>query len=381
MSQRHDFLTSIALGSLLAACGGTESQGSSSGPSSSSGEASSGTAASEPTTTDTPTTDSTGPGTSAGETTSGSSGDTSTTADATTTSTTTTTDATTDATTEGTTGTTGAVDCGDSSLDPGDHTIEIEHDGVTRMALVYVPGSIKPGTPAPLVLNFHGFTSDAKEQSQFSAMNPRADAEGFVVAYPQGLGESWNAGACCGDAMSKNVDDVGFVRALVESLEEKLCIDARRVYATGMSNGGFMSHRLACEAADIFAAVAPVSAINGMSDCTPSRPVPVMMFNGTADILVSYDGGGNFDTSAPETFQGWADRDGCTDDAVISKMAGKASCQSHEECDGGVSVTLCTFEDMGHCWPGQSFCGLGNSSTDLSANEEMWAFFSKYTLP
>ncbi|HEY0137231.1 MAG TPA: PHB depolymerase family esterase [Nannocystis sp.] len=376
MSQRRVLLAVLTLGCLGAACGETDPQGDTSGPGSSSGEASSGTATTGPTTTDTPTTDAT---TSAAETTSGASGDAGTTTDPT--STTSPTDAT-STTTDATTGTgTGAVDCGDGSLGAGEHTVEVEHDGVTRTALVHIPASVDLGAPAPLVLNFHGFTSNSAQQSQFSNMNVTADAEGFIVAYPQGIDTSWNAGACCGNAMTQQVDDVGFVRKLVDALEQQLCIDGKRVYATGMSNGGFMSHRLACEASDVFAAVAPVSAVNGMADCAPGRPVPVMMFNGTADILVAYNGGGNFDKSAPETFEEWADRDGCSDDAVPGKMAGLAACESHEACDAGVSVAFCTFQGMGHCWPGQAICPYGASSTDLSANDEMWAFFSKYTLP
>ena len=362
---------------MLAACGEPEPAGSASDPGSSTGE-----------TTDAPTTDAptgtTAPGetgastdTSGGEATTGSP----TTDATTTTDTTTTTTATTDATTATTDGTTGAVDCGDGSLGPGDHTVEVEHDGLKRTALVHIPASVDIGVPTPLVLNFHGFTSNSLQQSQFSAMNPKADAEGFIVAYPQGIDSSWNAGACCGNAMTQQIDDVGFVRKLVAALEVQLCVDDRRIYATGMSNGGFMSHRLACEVADIFAAVAPVSAVNGTEPCDPGRPVPVMMFNGTADILVAYNGGGNFNKSAPATFEEWADRDGCSDGSMPGKTAGNASCESHEVCDAGVAVAFCTFEGMGHCWPGQAACPFGAASTDLSANDEMWDFFSKYTLP
>jgi len=363
---------------MLAACGEPE-PGSATDPSSSSGGAGSGETTNAPTT-DAPTTDA--PTSTPDETgaSTGASTDSPTTAattgatDATTDATTATTDATTD-------GTTGAVDCGDGSLGAGDHTVEVEHDGLKRTALVHIPASVDIVVPAPLVLNFHGFTSNSLQQSQFSAMNPKADAEGFIVAYPQGIDTSWNAGACCGNAMTQQIDDVGFVRKLVAALAAQLCIDDRRVYATGMSNGGFMSHRLACEAADIFAAVAPVSAVNGTEPCEPGRAVPVMMFNGTADILVAYNGGGNFNKSAPETFEEWADRDGCSDPSTPGKTAGKASCESHQVCDDGVAVSFCTFEGMGHCWPGQAVCPYGAASTDLSANDEMWAFFSEYTLP
>lgn len=272
------------------------------------------------------------------------------------------------------------IDCPLAALAAGDHTIQVLHAGLERSALVHIPASVDLQAPAPLVLNFHGLTSNSAQQVFFSGMNPKADAEGFIVVYPQGVQSSWNAGACCGAAIDQQIDDVGFVRALVDQLEKTLCIDERRIYATGMSNGGFMSHRLACEAADLFAAVAPVSAVNGMDTCTPSRPVPVMMFNGTLDPLVAYDGGGLFG-SAGATFSDWSIRDGCGDAPAPGKSNGAASCLQHELCDADVSVVFCTFEGMGHCWPGNDFCPFGAASTDLSANDEMWAFFSKYTLP
>lgn len=277
-------------------------------------------------------------------------------------------------------GTTGGVACAPAVLGAGDHVVMLEHGGMMRSARVHVPASVDLAAPTPLVLNFHGFSSNASQQELFSGMNATADAEGFVVVYPEGILSSWNAGACCGTAMMQGLDDVGFVRALVSELHAQLCIDARRVYATGMSNGGFMSHRLACEASDVFAAVAPVSAVNGMDDCAPGRPVPVMMFNGTADGLVDYNGAGQFQ-SVKEAFDGWAERDACVDAPKPGLMKGATSCLEHQLCDADVSVVSCTHEGMGHCWPGQAFCPFGMANTDISANDEMWKFFGQYVLP
>ncbi len=291
---------------------------------------------------------------------------------------------TTSATTGGdpTTGgeTTGApVECPDGGLGPGDHELELMFNGSTRSFLLHVPPDYTGNEPTSLVVNFHGLTSNAGQQVLFSQMNETADAEGFVVAYPQGVQSSWNAGECCGGAQSMGLDDVGFARAVVEDVEAVLCIDPARIYATGMSNGGFMTNRLACEANDLFAAFAPVSAVNVALECEPARPVAVMMFNGTTDILVPYDGG--LYTSAPETFDDWALRDGCVGDPVQTFMNGDASCLSYQECDEGVEVTLCTIDPMGHCWPGNGFCPFPPASTDISANDEMWAFFQQHTLP
>lgn len=270
--------------------------------------------------------------------------------------------------------------CPPAALAAGDHTIQVLHAGLKRTAVVHIPASVDLQALAPLVLNFHGLTSNAEQQVSFSGMNPKADAAGFIVVYPDGVQSSWNAGACCGAAIDQQIDDVGFVRALVAQLSNTLCIDERRIYATGFSNGGFMSHRLACEAADLVAAVAPVSAVNGMDSCTPSRPVPVMMFNGTLDPLVAYNGSGPFD-SAEQTFIDWGTRDICGDAPKPGKSSGAASCVQHELCDADTSVVFCTFEGMSHCWPGNAFCPFGAASTDLSANDEMWEFFSQYTLP
>lgn len=279
--------------------------------------------------------------------------------------------------------TTAAPACPPAGLAAGDHDLEILHDGIKRTAYLHIPASADLEAPTPLVFNFHGFLGNGKQEADFSGMTPKSDEAGFIVVYPDGSENSWNAGDCCGNAMVKQVDDVGFVRALVAELQTQLCIDPRRIYATGMSNGGFMTHRLACEAADLFAAFAPVSAVNGMDNCEPVRPVPLLMFNGTADLIVIYNGGGNGGTfiSAPQTFDEWAERDGCIGAALPGKTNGGTSCKVHDLCDADASVTLCTHTGMGHCWPGQPTCLFGTPNTELSANDEMWDFFQQNPLP
>ncbi len=275
--------------------------------------------------------------------------------------------------------TSGGLTCRGGGLGAGDHELSIEHDGMTRTLRLHVPPSYDDGVATPLVVNFHGLTSNADQQVLFSAMNPTADAEGFIVAYPNGHMNSWNAGECCGQAMSAEIDDVGFVRALVAEIEEVTCVDPARIFATGMSNGGFMTNRLACEASDLFAAFAPVSAVRVTEPCEPERPVPIMMFNGTVDSLVPYDGG--LFIGAVETFEGWAAEGGCEGLPVETFAAGAATCETYEDCDAGVEVTLCTIDPMGHCWPGNAFCPFVPANTDISANESMWAFFEAHPLP
>jgi len=254
----------------------------------------------------------------------------------------------------------------------------------TRRVDVHLPPGYDATTPVPLVLNFHGFTSDGAQEALLSQMNAKADAEGFVVLYPYGTGSplSWNAGACCGSAVQNSVDDIGFVRAVVDAADDQLCIDDARVYATGMSNGGFLSHRIGCELADRFAAIAPVAGVNGMTTCMPARPMPVMHFHGTADPLVPYTGSTSLGFIAvPDSFAAWAARDACTGDAVETYRNGDSHCSTYKDCGGGAEVTLCTIDGGGHTWPGGTpVPSLGTTTTDLDATDAMWAFFAAHPL-
>jgi polyhydroxybutyrate depolymerase len=221
-------------------------------------------------------------------------------------------------------------------------------------------------------------------QLNFSGLGPIADAQGFILALPEGVQASWNSGNCCGDAFVNSVDDVGFVRAVVADVSSRLCVDEARIYATGMSNGGFMAHRLACDAADLFAAVAPVAGVVTLKpdECNPSRPISVMHFHGTEDSVVPFGGGGAGATiSVPDSMAFWVDRNGCEAEPEETFRQGNARCESHPRCRGEVDVTLCTIEGGGHCWPGNPTCPFGSSTTDLSASSAMWEFMQQYTMP
>jgi len=288
-----------------------------------------------------------------------------------------------------TSGTAASLGCQDGTLDSSVTHVELSHDGDTRSYELYVPPGYDGTTPLPVVLNFHGLTSSGPLQQEGTKMDELAAREDFIVAYPNGLDNSWNAGVCCGRSAETNVDDVGFTRAVIEDLGARACIDTTRVYATGMSNGGFLSHRLACEAADVIAAAAPVAAVLAIDEsaCNPSRPIPILQLNGTADPLVSYEGGGLADSpSAQESIDGWIARDGCSGEPQITYENGAATCETVSECDGEVSVTLCSIEGAGHCWPGQP-CPerlgslVGEPTFDIDANEVMWELFSTAKLP
>lgn len=284
---------------------------------------------------------------------------------------------------------TASLGCDGGTLDGRVSHVDMEHDGAARSYEIYVPSRYDGTTPLPVVLSFHGFTSSGPLQQEGTKMDETAEREGFVAVYPNGLDNSWNAGVCCGRSAQDGVDDVGFARAVIEDLGARGCIDTARVYATGMSNGGFLSHRLACEAADVIAAAAPVAAVLGIdeSECMPSRPISIIHLHGTADPLVAYEGGGvPGSPSAAESIEGWRMRNGCTGDPRITYENGAATCETVDDCDGGVSVTLCSIEGAGHCWPGQP-CPerlgslVGEPTFDIDANEVIWDVFSQTALP
>lgn len=284
----------------------------------------------------------------------------------------------------GSDGTTGApVECPADAVASGQYdAIMVEHDGMMRTYNLYVPAGVDGTSPIPLVLNMHGYLDNPVHQQEWSAMEDTADAHGFAMAFPTGLNNSWNAGACCGQSASGGVDDVGFLLAVIADVKTRACIDPKRVYATGMSNGGFMSHRLACEAADSIAAIAPVAGVLGIpaEECNPSRPVPVMHFHGTSDFIVPYGGGIGF-RSVAETIEIWMGKDGCTDEPAEVFAEADVTCTAASRCDGDGYVELCTIEGGGHCWFGNPSCPVGTSTTTIDAGERMAEFFALHALP
>jgi polyhydroxybutyrate depolymerase len=242
-----------------------------------------------------------------------------------------------------------------------------------------------------IILGYHGFGSNAPEQVALTSMNAVADARGFIVAYPDGIGSGWNAGDCCTELQTTTVDDVQFTKDLLALLGNQYCLDPRRIYATGMSNGGFMSHRLACEMSDVFAAVAPVAGVLGIppTSCTPSRAVPIIDFHGTADPVVPYDGGpaaklvpGVVFRSVPTTMDFWRGADGCLGAPVVTYRSGTATCTRWSDCQGGADVELCTCVGEGHQWPGGlPVPTLGNSTNDVNATARMIDFFVAHPMP
>lgn len=259
----------------------------------------------------------------------------------------------------------------------------IMHDGVTRAYRLHVPATYdrRPASGAPLVFAFHGLRTTASIMAYVSELHDTAEREGFVLVYPEGLDMSFNAGRCCGTASADEVDDVGSTLATLERVAATLCIDRPRVYATGLSNGGHMAYRLACERADVFAAVTSIAGVVAVPSCRPSRPVPILHFHGTDDRVVRYDIGID-GRGAERTVDDWATRNGCRAQSSVVSQVGEVTCRARSGCRDGAATQLCTIEGGGHQWPGgRDLPGLGHNTRDISASAATWAFLAQFTLP
>lgn len=285
-------------------------------------------------------------------------------------------------------------------LTPGDHTRTIEADKRTRTYLVHIPPKYDANKATPVVLAFHGGGSNAEVMVKFCGLNETADKYGFIVVYPSGTGRlknalTWNGGNCCGYAMAQNVDDVAFTRALLDDLAKVANVDAKRVYATGMSNGAIMAYRLASELSDRIAAIAPVAGTMGTETCKPKRPVPVIHFHGTDDQFAPFKGGKGTKSlsqtdfySVDHSIKAWIKADGCKTEPVIVKLPDKAkdgttaTIKTYGGGKDGAEVVLVTVDGMGHTWPGRVplVRFLGAATRNVSANEMMWRFFEKHVM-
>ena len=276
--------------------------------------------------------------------------------------------------------------CSGKSAQPVDSAWTLQVGGTARTVEAHVPKSYDPTKPTAFVINFHGYTSNGMQQASVSNMSAKADSANFVVVYPEGTGSptGFNAGACCGPAAQNMVDDIGLTRAIIAEANTRLCLDGRRVFVTGFSNGGFMSHRIACEMADVVAAVAPVSGVLGIpaASCTPARPIAVIDFHGMSDNTVPYAGDASSGwPGAPDTFAAWAKRNQCSDAMPAQTYSkGDATCATYQHCAAGTEVTLCTISDGGHAWPG-SPVPLPGTTQNLSATDAMWTFFQAHPMP
>ncbi len=285
-------------------------------------------------------------------------------------------------------------------LDPGDHTRSIRLERRTRTYHIHIPPSYDGSRPFPVVLAFHGGLSRGQSMIHDCGLNEKADDAGFIVVYPNGTSQygrllTWNAGNCCGYAMRHKVDDVGFVRKLLDDLGATTSIDYQRVYATGYSNGAMMCYRLASELSDRIAAIAPVAGPMGTVACSPKRPVPLIHFHGTHDQWAPYRGGRvDFGLSTVHFFsvehsiRVWVKVDGCPEEPVVADEPDRADDgmtverRTYGPGKNGAEVILMVIKGGGHTWPGRAppHAHLGKSTKDISANDLMWEFFEKHAM-
>jgi polyhydroxybutyrate depolymerase len=252
----------------------------------------------------------------------------------------------------------------------------VQVDGLTRTYRVFVPA--RPKKQAPVVLVFHGgFGTGARVASQ-TGFDAEAERRGFIAVYPDGLGRAWNAGPCCGAPSRLRVNDVGFVSKLLDRLGRQYSIDKRRIYATGISNGGLISYRIACELSGRIAAAAPVATTLVTSPCAPKAPVSILHVHGLDDENIPFEGGEGtrgvtgFDwPPAQAGIDRWRTLDSCAA-AGKTTVSGDVTATSWKPCKRSSEVRLVTIAGVGHTWSkGQPY--------DTTA--EVWRFFAVHPKP
>jgi len=267
----------------------------------------------------------------------------------------------------------------------------------TRTWILHVPPRIDPLKPVALLVALHGGGGRAENFDRFAGLSAVADRGGFLLVFPNGSGRltdrllTWNAGNCCGDALAENVDDVGFLRAMVRKLSDNWKIDPHRVFATGISNGGMMAYRLACEASEVFAGIAPVAGALNTHPCRPQRPVSVIAFHGTSDLHVLYEGGTpvrqfdkrheRTDMSVADAVEFWTRQDGCAHDPART-FKGAIGRSIYSPCRENTAVEVISIHGGGHSWPGGLKWAPWSAEVptkEINASQTMWEFFKART--
>ncbi len=268
-------------------------------------------------------------------------------------------------------------------------------DSRPRTFTLNLPPSYYETASVPLVIAMHGGGGSGTQFESTSLLTPKADAAGFAVVYPDGtapgpLGlRTWNGGGCCGYAVQAGIDDVAFMRGLIVDLTARYKIDPKRIYATGHSNGGIMSYRLACDLADRIAAIAPNAAAAMATPCAPSRPVPVRHMHSRLDTQVRPEGGfgtGIAGVSFPSlaaSMATWVSADACPASSQTTVVAGRYTREQWTGCAAGATVEYYLTDDGGHAWPGglPGRDGSDTPSTAIDANDLLLEFFARHRLP
>jgi len=264
----------------------------------------------------------------------------------------------------------------------------IAHGGLPREYRLYIPATYTGNKAVPLVFNLHGYSSNNTQQELYTNFKPIADTANFIMCLPNGTFDLSNNRYWSVGFAPSTVDDVSFINLLIDSLSSKYNIDAKRIFSTGMSNGGFMSYSLACQLSNRVAAIASVTGsmtTSQRSDCNPGRAVPVMQIHGTADATVPYAGTTLFlpiDTLVAD----WVKRNGCTGAPTSTAVPNTSLTDNstaerfdYTNCAPRGEVVLYKAKDGAHTWPGAAF-NIGVTNMDFSASLEIWKFFLRYPM-
>ena len=294
------------------------------------------------------------------------------------------------------------VDCPATSLAAGEHMFALSSaNGIEYSYVVVVPDSYDPQVPTPMIVNWHALSSSPAETRDLTHIDRTGQEFGAIMVYPQSPDKSWDVGTCCTTIVSgERRDEEVFARELIAEVTSKVCVDSKRIYSSGFSNGAMISQMLACKMSDVFAAVVPMSGTLTIpeADCTPERAIPVLLINGTDDPLVGYStpslSGG---LSVTDAFAFWARTNRCTGEPTQTFSNGDATCSTYESCKDGVEVSLCTVEGMGHCLAGMKTesstncltkvafgllpIALGPPSDDIDGIDATFEFLYRWTLP
>jgi polyhydroxybutyrate depolymerase len=293
--------------------------------------------------------------------------------------------------------------CGLPNTPRDPHTVQgaLDFRGRLRTYQLHIPRGLDPAKPVPLVFVFHGGGGDGLQMERFSGFSALSDQHGFIACYPDGVDRAWYDGRVVNESRAHRdkIDDAGYVDALIAAIARKHPIDEKRLYATGISNGGFFSHWLAAKLSKRFAAIAPVA--GGMApalavDFKPEAPVSVLLLQGTEDAFVPFDGGPlkfqrGQTVSTRSTVQNWVAHDGCKDGVTEDLPdtdpddATRVKRTTYAGGKDGTEVVLYTISGGGHTWPGgpqylPEF-SVGRVCRDIDANQVIWDFFAKHPKP
>ena len=268
-------------------------------------------------------------------------------------------------------------------------------DGRNRFYLINLPPNYDQSNDVPLVIALHGGGGKGSQMESDYLLTEKANAAQFAIVYPDGVqsdgilgARTWNAGTCCDYAVEKNIDDVKFIRVLIDELIKKYPnINPKKVYATGMSNGAMMCYRLACELSNKIAAIAPVAGtLATTTTCQPTRPVPILHIHSKLDAKVPYEGGtGIFGYYFPPVADGlstWVKNDGCASTSKTVSTFPNYTLTKWSNCTNS-AIEFYFTNDGGHSWPGgvKSRVAADDPSTAINANDVIWEFFKRYQLP